>query len=236
MTRCPIVTKGKWSGVEHFDSKAHVEEYIRSIGIPASFFMPGFYMSNFPGALLRPNPNSEAHEFILAAPWPRSTAVPLFDAAADTGKFAKAMLLNREKVLGKRVYAATDYYTTDDILRAVEEAFPKKGKGAHFVQVGEVDYKKALAGAGMPKRAQDEMYENMMFMDEFGYYGKASLDESHAVSVVPLMISWCRWMDADVDLVLDSRREADDVQGIHCESAHVGRSGLRTAMISIHGD
>ena len=185
------MTKGKWFGVEHFDSKANVEKYIRSIGVPASFFMPGFYMSNFPGSLLMPNPNSEQHEFILVSPWPRSTSVPLFDAAADAGKFAKAMLLNREKVLGKRVYAATDYYSTDDILRAVEEAFPKKGKGAHYVQVSEEDYKKALAGAGMPKRVQDELYENMMFMDEFGYYGKANLDESHVVSTLPTIFFEC---------------------------------------------
>ena len=178
------MTKGKWAGVDHFDSKADVEKYIRSIGIPASFFMPGFYMSNIPGAMLIPNPHSEQREFILAPPWPRSTQVPLFDAAADTGKFVKAMLLNREKVLGKRIYAATDYYGTDDILKAVEEAFPKKGKGAHYVQVSEEDFRKGLAGAGMPERAQEEMWENMMFMDEFGYYGKASLDESHAVSVV----------------------------------------------------
>ncbi len=38
----------------------------------------------------------------------------------------------------------------------------------------------------MPKKAQDELYENMAFMDEFGYYGKASLDESHAVSIPSL--------------------------------------------------
>ena len=179
-----LVSNGKWAGVEHFDSKATVEKYIRSLGIPASFFMPGFYMSNIPGSMLMQNPKSSAHEFVFNAPFARSTQLPLFNAAGDTGKFVKAMLLKREKVLGKRIYAATDYYTVDSILKDLEAVFPNKGKGAHFNQLSEETYKGILAGVGLPKKAQDELYENMVFMDEFGYYGKASLDESYAVSVL----------------------------------------------------
>lgn len=169
--------------MEHFDSKADVEEYIRFIGIPATFFMPGFFMSNIPGSMLMPNPQSEAHEFVFNAAFPKSTHVPLFDAAGDTGKFVKAILLNREKLLGKRVLAATDYYTPDDMIKAFQAAYPKAGKGVQFNQLSEDVYKSILGSAGMPKKVQNELYENMMFMDEFGYYGKASLDESQAVSI-----------------------------------------------------
>ena len=35
----------------HFDSKAEVEEFTRSLGVPATFFYAGSYMSNIPGAL-----------------------------------------------------------------------------------------------------------------------------------------------------------------------------------------
>ncbi len=35
----------------HFDAKAEVEDYVRELGIPATFFYPGAYMSTFPGAL-----------------------------------------------------------------------------------------------------------------------------------------------------------------------------------------
>lgn len=180
------VTKGKFSGVEHFDSKADVEKYIRSTGIPATFFLPGFFMSNIPGSMLMPNPRSEEHEFVLNGAFPKSTHIPLLDAAGDTGKIVKAILLNREKLLGKRVLAATDYYTPDDIIKAFQAAYPKAGKGAHFNQLSEDVYKGILGSVGMPKKAQDELYENMAFMDEFGYYGKASLDESHAVSIPSL--------------------------------------------------
>lgn len=45
----PNVTKmtdGKMTGVKHFDSKANVEEYIRTLPIKAMFFMPGWFMQN----------------------------------------------------------------------------------------------------------------------------------------------------------------------------------------------
>ena len=35
----------------HFDSKAEVEEFTRSLGVPATFFYAGAYMSEIPGAL-----------------------------------------------------------------------------------------------------------------------------------------------------------------------------------------
>ena len=43
-TNSHIVSNGALSRAYHFDSKAVVEEYVRELGIPASFFMPGFYM------------------------------------------------------------------------------------------------------------------------------------------------------------------------------------------------
>jgi hypothetical protein len=40
-------THGKITMVKHFDSKAKVEEYTRSIGVPGSYFMPGPFMGMF---------------------------------------------------------------------------------------------------------------------------------------------------------------------------------------------
>ena len=148
--------------------------------------MPGFYMSNL-GSMLRPNPVSEAHEYTLALPMPSSTQIPLFDAAGDTGKYIKAMAMKREQVLGKRVLAATAYYSPDDIIKAFQEVKPNAGKGAHFFETPKEVYKGFLAQAGMPEFVQEELYENMAFMNEFGYFGKAELAESLAVSGHPLL-------------------------------------------------
>lgn len=173
------LTNGKFSLVEHFDSKAEVEKYIRTLSIPATFFMPGFYMSNVSGGMMHPNPESSEHEYVLTLPVPDHTPIPLFDAADDTGKFVKGILTHREKLLGKRVLAATDYYTCKEIVDLFREVKKEGGKGSHFVQVSEQAFKDGLGG--MPDRGKHEMYENMAFMTDFGYYGKAGLEESLAI-------------------------------------------------------
>ena len=181
------LTGGEFPNVEHFDSKAAVEQYIRDLGIPATFFMPGFFMSNFPGGMFLQLPPS--NDWTMALPMPASTPIPLFDAAGDTGKFVKGILTHRDKVLGKRVLAATDYHTPADIVATFKELFPKAGESAKFVQASKDEYKGALAQTGMPEKGQQELYENMAFMNEYGYYGKASLAESHEVKsalILPL--------------------------------------------------
>lgn len=90
----------------------------------------------------------------------------------------KAILLNREKVLGKNILAATDYYTPNQIAQDFEKA---TGKPAKFIQIPEEAFKGALAKNGMPEFVQNELYENMMFMAPYGYYGKESLDFSHSI-------------------------------------------------------
>ncbi|KAL8897619.1 MAG: hypothetical protein Q9207_007125 [Kuettlingeria erythrocarpa] len=170
------LTGGKFPHVYHFDSKAHVSDYIREIGIPSSTFMPGFYMSNLDTMF---NPSPQAYTF--AMPMPPKTPIPFFDAANDTGKFVKAMLMKREQVLGRSVLAATDYYAAADVPRIFEKVKPEAGKGAQFVTIDEETYKGFLTGAGMPDFAAQELYENMAFMDEFGYFGKEGLEWSHSL-------------------------------------------------------
>ena len=182
------MTSGKFSHVAHFDSKARVEAYIRSIGIPATFFMPGYFMPNFDQVLM-PNPQSEAHEYLLALPCPADTPLPLLDTGRDTGKFVKAIVLNRSSLLGERVYGATAYYTPEQVIKDFIAAKPIAGKGAHFVELpGEV-FKGFLAKAGMPEKAQVETLEMMQFFHPYGYYGKASLEESQKVRRPALLLA-----------------------------------------------
>ena len=174
------LTGGKFPNVDHFDSKAAVEQYIRDLGIPATFFMPGFFMSNFPGGMFRQLPPS--NDWTVALPMPAGTPIPFLDAGDDTGKFVKGILTHRDKVLGKRVLAATDYYTPSDAVSIFKELFPKVGESAKFLQVSKDDYKSALGQTGMPEKGQQELYENMAFMNDYGYFGKATLAESHEVN------------------------------------------------------
>ena len=142
-------------------------------------------MSNLASGMLHPSPNSH-NEYILALPIPPHTPIPLFDAGADTGKFIKGILLHREELLGKRVLAATDYYTLDEIVQGFNDG-TKVGVTAKVVTVTEAEFKGAMGQ--MPEKGKVEMYENMAFMTDYGYFGKDPLDESHKVSLVSFSVS-----------------------------------------------
>ncbi len=67
-----------------------MEEYIRELGIPATFFMPGFYMTNIPGQILRPGA-AAGQPWTFNLPIPEHTSqMPLF-YPPDAGKWIKAM-------------------------------------------------------------------------------------------------------------------------------------------------
>ncbi|KAF3358486.1 hypothetical protein VDGD_07180 [Verticillium dahliae] len=180
------LTNGKLPHVYHFDGKAAVEEHTRSLGIPATFFMAGFYMTNIPGQALRADP--PAHVWTLALPMPESAPIPVFDIT-DTGKVVKSILQNKEKVLGKRVLGAYKYMTPKELLEEFKAVFPEAGKDATFLSLPHTAYTDILKGMGLPDFAAEEWLENMRLMDEGGYYGGASLDESHALLEEPLT-SW----------------------------------------------
>lgn len=180
------MTNGKLPHVYHFDGKAAVEEYARSQGIPAAFFMPGFYMSNLPGQML--TPSGAGNAWTLALPMPENAPIPMFDIS-DTGKVVKSIVLNKAKVLGKRVLGAYKYMTPKEIIEEFKAAYPEAAKTATFFSTPHDEYVDALKGLGMPEFAAIELLENMRVMDEGGYYGGASLDESHALLSDPLT-SW----------------------------------------------
>ncbi|KAF3764519.1 hypothetical protein M406DRAFT_42669 [Cryphonectria parasitica EP155] len=174
------LTNGKLPHVYHFDSKAMVEDYVREIGLPATFVMPGFFMSNLPGGMFRATPPD--NEWTLALPMPETAPIPLFDPE-DMGAWVKAILLRRDGpgMLGRRVYAATAYLTPAEIVAQFREVFTEAGRGARFVSTPHGDFLEGLKGRGMPEFAAEETLENMRLIDEGGYYGGASLEESHAI-------------------------------------------------------
>ena len=77
------VTNGRLSHVPHFEAKADVEEYIRKSGIPASFYLPGYFTTNF-GQIVQ---KAEDGSLSFAFPISKDAKFPLIDIAEDTGKF-----------------------------------------------------------------------------------------------------------------------------------------------------
>lgn len=184
------VSNGKLARVYHFDSKAHVEEYIRSLGIPATFFMPGFYMPNIPGGMF----SKQGENWVFGLPIAPSSPMPLYNPA-DTGKYVKAIVSHKEALLGKRFLAASEYVTAQGVVDAFKGVFPEAGKSAAYFETPKDGFYAFMKGTGMPDFAVDEMYENMVLMQDFGYYGGAPLDESHAF-VEDSLTSWADFVKA----------------------------------------
>ena len=72
---------GRLTHVPHFDAKAKVEQYIRSIGIPSTFVLPGYFMSNYLEMLRK----GEDGSYTLAYPVGSESKFPLLEAAEDFG-------------------------------------------------------------------------------------------------------------------------------------------------------
>ncbi|KAI1147402.1 NmrA-like family-domain-containing protein [Nemania diffusa] len=178
------LTNGKLSRIHHFDSKAHVEEYVRSLGIPATFFMPGFYMANVPGGMM----SKRGENWVFSLPIAPSSPIPLYDTN-DTGKYVKAIVENKDALLGKRFLGASEYVSAQGVVDTFKTVFPGAGKTAAYYETAKDDFYSFMKGTGMPEFAIDEMYENMVLMQDFGYFGGASLDESHGFVKEPLT-SW----------------------------------------------
>lgn len=179
------ITEGKLSHVPHFDGKAEIEEYIRTTGVPCTFFLPGYFMSNY-SMMLR---KGDDDTFTLAYPVGKQAKFPLFDTPEDTGelypsfihsdtcvdlqmtgKFIKAIIKNREKLLGKQVLSATDYYTPERIIEEFQEVTGKKAK---YLQILAEDYK-----AAFPTVMAVEILKNHLFIEDPGYFNGAGLERS----------------------------------------------------------
>lgn len=75
------LTQGRLAHVPHFDGKAEIEQYIRDSGVPATFYLPGYFMSNLE-TMIRPG---EDGVLTWALPVGEGAKFPLVDIKADTG-------------------------------------------------------------------------------------------------------------------------------------------------------
>ncbi|KAH8731821.1 hypothetical protein GQ44DRAFT_745856 [Phaeosphaeriaceae sp. PMI808] len=106
------ITQGKLHNLHHFDSKAMVEEYIGSVGQPASFVMPAYFMANVPGSI---KANANGSGYALSWLFRPDTQIPMLDVPRDFGKFR-----------GEHTFAASGWVTPLDVCRAVEACTGKK--------------------------------------------------------------------------------------------------------------
>ncbi|KAH8429666.1 NmrA/HSCARG family protein [Aspergillus melleus] len=161
------MSKGRLTQLAHFDGKAEIEDYIRASGVPGSFVLAGFFMSNTFEMI-----NKQGDTYTLAWPVdPRKAQIPVFDVGDDTGKFVIAAI-NRGPS-NERILAATEYYTPERLMAEFSEV---TGHKAQAVQIPSEVFKSFL-----PPPVAEELNENILLLEDPGYYGGESLDTSHAL-------------------------------------------------------
>ena len=160
------MTSGVLSGVEHFDSKAEVAEYIeqtKGAGMAAAYFMPGFYMQNIKGMI---NFDKDKGVPTLVQPWDaETTQVALLDAAKDTGVFVAGILLQDDlKVVnGLRLQACSEWLTPRQMVDTLNRV---ANTNVQFQQVSEDTFKSFL-----PAAVAEEMTQNMVLVRDYSYFG-----------------------------------------------------------------
>ncbi|KAL6250227.1 hypothetical protein RBB50_002528 [Rhinocladiella similis] len=150
------------TGLAHFDSKAEVEEYIRTLPLTASFFMPGWFMQNFVEIMKPKKRAGGGGEYVLAQLFPGATlgtVLPLIDIE-DTGKFVAPFLAEPEKYTGKQFFACTRNYSIEEICSTWTDV-----TGTKVVYDEKVD---AITESNM----SDEVKASLKNRDRsLGYYG-----------------------------------------------------------------
>lgn len=175
--------------IPHFESKAAVEEYIRSLGVPATFVNLGWYMENFFMVVTK----NEEGGLVWTLPINGDTSqFPLIDAGKDTGAFfsrppsalhpthfrqktrMKANLpegnfvraaLKQSPPSGKRILVATEYATPNRIM----------------ADLAEITGKRAVFESSPPEVALEEMRGNYELLENPGYFGGMDLTEGVAL-------------------------------------------------------
>ena len=150
------------SPVDIFDSKAEVEDYIRTLPIKSAFFAPGTFMQNwFTQAL--PRPTEEPGVYAFANIIRPDVPVPMIDTAGDTGKYIAPILAEPEKYAGKVMYAASGLWTFTQVAEAISKA---SGKTVKYKQIP-VDVFKGF----LPPHTAPLLVQMNQLIDDPGYFG-----------------------------------------------------------------
>ena len=100
------------TGIPHFESKRQVEQYIGSLGLPATFLRPVFFLEN-----LADGPALEGDELVVRLPIPDGVPLQMV-AVQDIGAAAAAILLDPTRVPGGSIEIAGDERTGSQIAAA----------------------------------------------------------------------------------------------------------------------
>lgn len=158
------LSNGRCSLVDHFDSKAEAEEFIKSNkgSMIASCFMPAIFVDNIKSRI-----RDHGQDLTLALPFPDpDIPIPYINDRRDVGKYVVSLFEAGAKADGARVQGVS-FWTTPNEL--VAEVGSHVGKEVRFVSVpGEV------FASFLPEAMEDHITDMLLWVGEESYFGLES--------------------------------------------------------------
>ncbi|PWY82132.1 nmrA family transcriptional regulator [Aspergillus heteromorphus CBS 117.55] len=177
------LSNNKFTGVVHFDGKAYVDEYIRSLSIPYTIIHVAVYTSVVCEQLALLPTTPPSYGLFFPEPATVNTNIPLIDPSADLGKFVKGILLNPEASLGQQFNIGEKFYTVQEIIDAAKNL----GVEISFKTLDRDIYKAGLAEQALPEFFQEDMTQMVQFLSEYGFFGGAGIEEAKKFLTGPLV-------------------------------------------------
>jgi hypothetical protein len=167
-TLTPIkrLSGGKYSHVYHFDSKASIEEHIRTnvpeiAGILSTVLM-GVFTENWKEPSFAPQKQADARWVFNDPELPGEFGVmPFVVASRDTGKFVKALVVDQEP--GIRLYGVSELRTYGEVAKIWEKV--------HGTPTVARSVPKDKFAEAWPETIREEVLEFFEFAREFEYAG-----------------------------------------------------------------
>ncbi|RHZ52834.1 NmrA/HSCARG family protein [Aspergillus thermomutatus] len=177
-----VVTNGKLTAAVHFDSKARVDEYIRSLAIPHTIVHLGVYTSFLLESLVPVSSDPPSYKLAFPEPAHLKAAMPLLDPSADLGKFVKAILLSPGRSFNSQFNIAERYYTLEEMIDLMKSL----GLNVEFQAIDQKTFKASLAARGWPDFLQEDLVQVIQYAAEYGYFQDERIEQAHELVSQPL--------------------------------------------------
>lgn len=165
------ISSGKYGPIAHFDARARVEGYIRTLDIQSAFVSLGCFMENFVNpafAIFWPKRKEQDGKWVITLQFAPDSVMPLVAAGEDTGKFVGAILADPCKFEGKTVCASGGLYTWRQVAAVMAKS---SGKDVVYEQVSKEEWTESLMFG------KEVFPECFAALEEFGYYGPKTVEE-----------------------------------------------------------
>ncbi|KAK9418973.1 putative NmrA-like domain-containing protein [Seiridium unicorne] len=157
------ISWGKYRHVYHFDAKAEIEAYIRTLPIKSVFIAMGSYMQDLHEGLA-PRPMGDGTYAIVNC-FALHTQFPFVDAH-DTGKWVGAVLLEPQRFISKSVAAGTRIYCMEDTVNILTEVL---GQVVKYQEVTEAEVRGFIPDTLAV--LADGRVDMAFYFQDFGYFG-----------------------------------------------------------------